>query len=256
MKRQLVFGTILSATLAVGVAAQQTQGGAQSGQGQGGQTAGSSRQQDSRGGQTITVTGCVESADKMAGAAGSQTGAQAGQSGQRTQAGQQASGFILTNVSASSTAGGSTAGSRTGTSGTATGSTAGAGTSSPTTGTGTTAGTGTSAAGRAAATSYRLSGTESQNLQQYVGQRVEITGTVAGEMGGSTRSGTGATAEGSRTGTGAGTSTDRDTGGRTGTGAAGSATASTGASSGQGQAGAMSTLRVTSVKPVSGNCAQ
>ena len=143
-----------------------------------------------------TFTGCVQAGGGAAGAAGAAGSAASGATG----------GYILTSVSPSGSAAG--------------GSTAAAGTAGT---------TGTTARG----SSYRLTGGE--DLQKYVGQRVEITGNVSGRADSSTGSSAGAP------GAGAGAA------GAGAAGAGGSASAS-GAS--------MQTLRVTSVKPASGSCQQ
>jgi hypothetical protein len=89
---------------------------------------------------------------------------------------------------------------------------------------GTATGTSGSAAGRTAS-SYRLTGGESQNLQQYVGQRVEVTGSVAGSAGSSSSGGA-------------------STAGTTGASAAGS------------MSGSQAALRVVSVRPTGEKCSQ
>ena len=234
MKGKFVFGTLMTAALAVTVGAQQPPSG-QAPTGQAGQQTGSSPQ--SRG-QAITLSGCVQAAGGQAGGAATGAGAAAAQ---------REGGFVLTNVTAG--AGGAAAGAA---GPTATGA-AGAGATSSR---GTTGGT---------PSGYRLMG--GQNLQQYVGQRVEITGTLAGGTG-STGSGAGA---GTGVGAGASTPADPASPGRTGAGATGAGAGSTGAprtgASGstatgagenpQGQ-GNMPALRVTSVKPAAGggSCTQ
>jgi hypothetical protein len=149
MKRQLMFGTMLSAALAVGVAAQQPPPA--------GAPTGASPQPpggDRPAAQSMTVTGCLEAASAAGGAPAA--AAEPGAPGAKA-----AGGFVLTNVTAGSAApGAKTPGAATGTTG------AGA--------------TGTSGS---AASRYRLTGGESQNLQQYVGQKVEVTGSIAGGAG-------------------------------------------------------------------------
>jgi hypothetical protein len=149
MKRQLMFGTMLSAALAVGVAAQQPPAG--------GSPAGSPQPPSDRpAAQSMTVTGCLQAASDAAGGAPAAAAEPAA-------AGAKAGGFVLTNVTpaGSAASGAKTPGAATGTTG------AGA--------------TGTS--GSSAASRYRLTGGE--NLQQYVGQKVEVTGSVAGGSGAS-----------------------------------------------------------------------
>jgi hypothetical protein len=185
MKRQLMFGTMLSAVLAVGVGAQQPPASGSPSP----QTPPSERPAQSQA-QSMTVTGCLEAASAAAGGAP----AAAAEPGAKP-----AGGFVLTNV----TAGGSAAkapGAATGTTG------AGA--------------TGTSGS---IASRYRLTGGESQNLQQYVGQKVEVTGSAAGGSGSSPSASPGAP------------------------GAPGAA--APGGSRGQDQA-----LRVTSVRPTGDKC--
>ena len=160
MKRQLIFGTVLSAALAVGVGAQQppASGGAT---GASPQTPGAS----DRPAQSMTVTGCLASSDAGAGA-GAAAAAPA------TPGAQARGGFILKDVTpAGSMAKGSTA----------------PGTAAPGSATGTTGTAGTAAGGSTAST-YRLTGGD--NLQQYVGQKVEVTGSVAAASGSSSPSST------------------------------------------------------------------
>ena len=189
MKRQLMFGTMLSAALAVGVAAQQPPPA--------GAPTGASPQPpggDRPAAQSMTVTGCLEAASAAGGAPAA--AAEPGAPGAKA-----AGGFVLTNV----TAGGSAAKAP----GAATGAT-GAGA------------TGTSGS---TASRYRLTGGESQNLQQYVGQKVEVTGSAAGGSGSSPSASPGAA------------------------GAPGAS--ASGGSRGQDQA-----LRVTSVRPTGDKCNQ
>ena len=142
MKRQLIFGTMLSATLAVGVAAQQPPAS--------GSTPPAGQPPSDRASQSMTLTGCLKEAPGGGGAT-APGGATAGAS-------QAGGGFILTDAKpAGSMAGGATA------PGAATG-TAGAGA------------TGTTGSASAQST-YRLTGGD--NLKQYVGQKVELTGTAA-----------------------------------------------------------------------------
>src|SRR5215203_5497995 len=121
MKRQFIFGTMLSAALAVGVGAQQpTTGSGSTGSGQSGSGSSSTRSssgaQSQSTGQTMTVTGCLQAANgstsgsPSAGGAGSST---AGGAGSTASSGSSRSGgFILTQVSSSgSMASGSGAGS-------------------------------------------------------------------------------------------------------------------------------------------------
>jgi hypothetical protein len=103
--------------------------------------------------------------------------------------------------------------------------------------------------------SYRLSGGDNSELQRLVNSRVEVMGTLQGDQRGGT--GTSGTGAGTTSGTGATGTGTGSTG--TGTGSTGSATgsASTGAGSSAGAAGGdrnMQTLRVSSVRQVSGSC--
>ena len=145
MKRQLIFGTMLSATLAVGVAAQQPPASGST------PPAGQPPSDRPSASQSLTLTGCLKEAPGGGAAATAPGGATAGASQAR-------GGFILTDAKpAGSMAGGATA------PGAATG-TAGAGA------------TGTTGSASAQST-YRLTGGD--NLKQYVGQKVELTGTAA-----------------------------------------------------------------------------
>ena len=147
MKRQLIFGTMLSATLAVGVAAQQPPATGST------PPAGQPPSDRPSASQSLTLTGCLKEAP--GGGGGRDATAPGGATAGASQAG---GGFILTDAKpAGSMAGGATA------PGAATG-TAGAGA------------TGTTGSASAQST-YRLTGGD--NLKQYVGQKVELTGTPA-----------------------------------------------------------------------------
>ena len=149
MKRQIIFGTVLSAALAVGVAAQQPPAGSA---GERQQPAG----QATDPARTVTISGCLQ-ASTSTGAGAAATPAP----GAPATPSQASSGFILTNASRTGTTAEATP-----TPGAATGSTE----RNP-------AGVGTT--GMAAST-YRLMGGEDKDLQQYVGQKVEVTGTLSG----------------------------------------------------------------------------
>lgn len=158
MKRQLMFGTMLAAVMAVGVGAQQP--GQPGSAGQAGQ---SSSDQSSK---SVTVTGCLQASPSSGAAPGDTTSRQSASQAQ----------YVLTNASTAS-----------GTSGSSTG-TAGTGTS------GATAGSTRSSAG--AEKTFRLQGGNSSDLQKYVNSKVEVTGTLAsgterGTTGGATGSATG-----------------------------------------------------------------
>jgi hypothetical protein len=215
MKRQLMFGTMLSAALAVGVGAQQPPASG-AGSPASPQTP-SERPAPSA--QSMTVTGCLQAGSDAAGGGAAAGGAAT--TGAPAAGGQARGGFILTNVTpAGSRAGGSTTPGATAP-GSATGTTGGA--------------TGTS--GSAARSTYRLTGGDSQNLQQYVGQKVEVTGSIAGGSGGGASSAPSSTAPGAAGSTAAGST-------------AGSATS--GSSSGQGG----QAFRVASVRPTGERCSQ
>ena len=214
MKRQIFFGTMLAAALGIGVGAQAPQAG------QAGQPATPAQE---RGGKEVTVTGCLQAASSTATAQ-----PPAGDTTARQPTGSQSSQFILTSASTTSGSTGSgAAGAGTGTAGTPKPS------ASATTG----------SAG--VKSTYRLTGDETANLQQYVNSRVEVVGTVqendrTGSASGSA-AGTGAT--GSATGTG--------TGAATGTGS----TASSGSMAGGARADRNApALQVTSVRQVSPSC--
>ena len=249
MKRQVIFGTMLSASLAVGLGAQQPQAGQPTG------ASGSPSQNAAHDGQTVTVTGCLQpGAQTGAKPGGSPTGAETPAAAQRAQGD---GGYILTSVAA--------AGSMTGASGSSAGAVA-SGTSGSASGGASTPGGSGFSAGSGRPSNYRLVGGDNQNLQQYVGQRVEVTGTVMGRQG--------PAGSGSNTGTGtsspSGTATGSPGGSATGAGAAsgtGSNTSATAGSSSSGttpstgaqsQGGTSPSLRVTSIRPATagGNCSQ
>jgi len=166
MKRNILFGSILAATLSIGV-------GAQTPAGSGGQAGG--KMSDDK----ITVTGCLQPATTG-------TSASAGDASK-------ADNFILANAMAGSGSGGSMSSpssSATGTSGSmaggapssgATGSSASAGSSS--------AGSASSMSG-ANANSYVLSGGKKDELRTMVNSKVEITGKIdQGSSAGSSNNG-------------------------------------------------------------------
>ena len=197
MKRQLIFGTMLSAALAVGVAAQQAPPTGTASPAPGAQPP------SDRASQSLTLTGCLQ-------ASGGAGGATAAPGAATASPGSQASGggFVLTDIKpAGSMASGSTG--------------PGAGTA----GTAGTSGTGApgASAGSASARSYRLTGGESQDLQKHVGQRVEVTGSVAASASGAT---------------------------------AGSTTAAPGASATPSSSAQGPSLRVASVRPTGEKCNQ
>lgn len=155
MTRNVIFGTMFSAALAVGVAAQT---GSQDPQSQRERQ----QQQPSQQGQQITVQGCLQSADIAGGAAGtSGTGTTGTQQQQQQRSGAQ---FMLTNAKVTS---------------------GGPGTS------GTTGTTGTTPS--ISDTKFMLTGGNQQELRQYVNSQVEIRGTLqkSSAPGGGTGTGTG-----------------------------------------------------------------
>ena len=257
MKRQVIFGTVFSAALAVGVGAQSP-----------GSTSGSqsaSPQGPAASGQQVTVVGCLQGGDMAsstgsstsAGSAGSATGSTAGAppAGTAGTTGSSATGssatadrsgaiaggqFVLTNAQVSTGSSGATAGS-TG----ATGATTAAGTS------------GTAAAGSASAAGagsrFVLVGGNQQNLRQYANSKVEITGMLDHQgTAGAAAAGTGSTA-GATTGSTTGATTG-STASPTGAGAGSTMSGSShGAHAGMSHDGAK--LHVTSVRQVASSCA-
>jgi hypothetical protein len=148
MRRQLMFGTVFSAALAVAAAAQQPPT-------PGGQAGSTPSRSDSA---QTTVTGCLRSADaKATGTSGSPTGSPTGApSTPSASSSSRAGGFILTDVSPSDSA---------------------AGAATPSTPTGTAGATSSSDK-----KGYRLTGSSSE-LSSLVGKRVEITGTLSKDSG-------------------------------------------------------------------------
>jgi len=140
MRRHLMFGTVFSAALAVAAAAQTPA-----------EQAGAAKSDSA---QTITVSGCLRSADaKAPGAAASPTAAPSASTSSN-----RAGGFILTDVSPSGTE-------------------AAAGAAAPSTPTGT--------AGASEKKGYRLTGSSTE-LSSLVGKRVEVTGSLSNSSAGST----------------------------------------------------------------------
>jgi hypothetical protein len=251
MKRQVFCGALLSTTVAIGLGAQEPQSS---------QPTATRAEQSGRSAQTVTVTGCLQSGSKAAGAADT-TGARTGAA--TSQSGQQAGGYILTNVSTSTGSGAATGAATTSPSGSPTGSTPGSPGSTPgSPGSSTTPGkqgtpTMDMSRGGHMASTYRLMGSDDQ-LRQYVGQRVEVTGTVSGgEMreGGKPSTGSATSPTGSTAGTPEQRGTPAGPPAGSSTGSTGARTGSSGStmSSAQGQA---ASLTVTSVKPLGGTCSQ
>ena len=139
----------------------------------------------------VTVTGCLTSA-----AAGGGTPSSADPSS-RAGSGSQSGQFVLTNAMVSSGGSSGTGTSGTGAGGGASSTGAGAPPSSAGAGTGTASGGTKTGSSSGSGSSYRLTG-GSDNLQQYVNSRVEVTGTLqgAGSSGSSTGAGTSATGTG------------------------------------------------------------
>src|SRR5688500_3924023 len=147
MKRQIIFGTMLSAALAVGVAAQQPPAAPAQTPSTPSPSARESQQSDSA--KTVTMAGCLQAASSSGGGAAAQPGAPG------AGASSQAKSFILASALP--------AGSKTS-----------AAPGAPPAGAPSTAGT------SGTGSTYRLTGGDDQNLEKYVGQRVEITGTLSG----------------------------------------------------------------------------
>jgi hypothetical protein len=177
MKRNIFFGTLFSAALAVGVAAQGTATGSQQ-----------SSAQNQRN-QQVTVTGCLKTADSAGATAGTTgTGTAGSQAGSTARGGAQ---FMLTDAKITSRGSGA---ATSGTSGTGTGTGA--------------AGAGASATGASENNRFLLTGGDQQDLKKYLNSEVEIRGTLQG----SNRSGAG-TGAAAGTGTGTGTGTGAATSG-------------------------------------------
>jgi hypothetical protein len=214
MQKRVVMNACMAMALSVGLAAQAGGSGSQGSGSQSGSQSSTAQRNQGGNGQTITVTGCVQTGDQAtsggtgtAGTAGTTasgsgsgsgtSGSGTGSSGSTARSGSNAkTQYVLTNVSGwPSGSGGST--------------TAGAGTSSS--GGGSTAASGGAGANSAGGPTITLAG---NNLQQHVGHQVEIRGRI-------------------------------DNGAKSGSG---SASAGTGASMNE------TTLRVTSVKMLASTC--
>src|SRR6185436_13018936 len=157
MKRQMIFGTMLSAALAVGVAAQQPP--ASPGQPPSTPSTSSSQSQ-SDSAKTVTMTGCLQAASGSGGGAAAPGGAGAGAG-----ASSASKSYILASASPAGAAGASKE----------PGAPAGAPGAAGTSGTGST---------------YRLTGGDDKDLEKNVGQRVEVTGRLSGRgMGSSSGAG-------------------------------------------------------------------
>ena len=245
MNRSHVFGTAAAFALAVCTAAAQSTA-TQDTNGQMGKSHHSNRNE------TVTVTGCLTSGSG-AGATGT-TGTTGSSSSRSTAA---AGSFMLTNAtiggnsssypsaSAGSSVGGTTTGS------TANGSATGSMTGSSATGTSGSSMSGTqsqsSQSAYASGNSFMLVGHE-RDLRKDVNSRVEIRGTIEG---GSNYSGSG-----SMTGTSGAGNTASGTG-STATGTGSSVTSGSGSASSSGMSANASgeqTLRVSSVRKISGSC--
>jgi len=141
MKRQIIFGTLLSAVVATGVAAQQPPASGDPG---------SRPAQSSDSAQSITVTGCLAAAPGGASSPSAAPGAASPSAGASA-----SGGFVLNNATTGTMAKGS---SPAGAPGAAPGATGTSGT---------------------AGTTYKLVGGDSEDLQKNVGKKVEVTGSVA-----------------------------------------------------------------------------
>jgi hypothetical protein len=169
MRRQLIFGIATAASLSVAIGAQTPQSGGQA----------------DRASQSVTLTGCLQPADRSPATAGTSGGDTT--SRQNSQRGP----LILTNASVANRSPSGTAGT-----GSATG-TAGSTSSSTPTG---------SATRQAGPTTYRILGGDDQNLHQYVNSQVEIVGTLDDAAARGTATGTSASGT-ERTGAAASSST-------------------------------------------------
>lgn len=268
MKRQVFFGLVFSAALAVGAGAQTGSTGAQTGTPQGPRTGTPS-------GHEVTVTGCLQTADMAGGSAkpgntgaGPATtgttgtgaaGAGASTPGATGSAEAGGAQYVLTNAQMSSASG---AGSSSSTAPGASGSTAGA-TGSSTAGTGATGSpatgagaTGTSGAyGSSMGSRFMLVGGSQSDLRQYVNSRVEVRGTTDHQA---TSSGMGAPGAGATTGAPTGSTSGTTAGSATGSAAGTSAGATAG--SPESRSGQNSTeahgqkLHVTSVRQIASSC--
>jgi len=267
MKRSFVWSTCLAAALSVGLAAQSggsgTQGSGSQGSGSQGSSSRSKNQgSQGKGDQTVTVTGCVESAASAgtSGTSGSTAGGSgtsgsggsgstaSGGSGSGSKSGSARGQYVLTNVSWGS--GGSGSGSS---GGSGTGATATSGSGS---GSGSSSASG-SGSGSGSGDQIMLTGS---NLQQHVGHRVEIKGRMqnagGSSMSGMSGGGSGTSGSGS---SGSGTSGSGTTSGSgsSGSGSGSSASGgsgSSGSSMGTGMAMGGGTLRVNSVRMLSSTC--
>lgn len=185
MKRNLLFGTVFSAALAVGVAAQ----GGSTGTTSGGQT-GMQNQQNQ-----VTVTGCLQNADMAGGTAGTSGSGTSGSttSGSQTSASSSAQ-FMLTNAKMAKTGASASGTSSSGTSGTS-------GTTSATSGT----------SGATSSNRFLLVGGTQQNLKQYLNSEVEVRGRLDQEKGGMSSGSASSGTTSSGTGSAAGSATGQST---------------------------------------------
>jgi hypothetical protein len=236
--------------------------------------------------QQVTLVGCIQREAEYRQAAGSGRG---GALGTGAGVGNE---FVLVNASMGSSSGSpsamggtstspssgtGTASATAGTTGTTAGTTAAGTTStSPTTGAaGTTSGTASTPSPSSSASStssmsgagkaYALSGSREKDLEQYVGQRVEIVGNLergAGASTGATGTTPGTTASGTTSGTGTASTgtagaTTSGTAGATTSGTTSGTTASgtgTSGSAGMQRFGDLQTIDIVSFKPVGGSC--
>jgi hypothetical protein len=257
MKRQFLFGTMLSAAIVAGVSAQT---------GSGSSAQGAQRQGTGSRNEAITATGCLMPADQAMRTGGTATSGTGTSATGSTGTGSGTTGSA-TGSGTSSTQAGRTGGNRGAefvlmTSGAA-GATGTAASGAGTSGTGSATGTGTGTSGSTASgtsgtsstqahSGYRLMAGAQQDLQQYANKRVEVRGTLEASRGSMSGGSTGTSATGSGSATG-GTAT----GSATGSTATGSTSAA--GSMHSGQQGTMShanlpTLRVTSVRQIAESC--
>jgi hypothetical protein len=194
------------------------------------------------GNEFVLINATSGSQTAMSGSTGGASGTMSGSATAGT-SGTTASGTATTGSATGTTSGtGSTTG--TGTSGTASGTTSGTGTTGSASGSSTTPGSTASHTQHSGmsvssgGTAYALTGDREKDLEQYVGQRVEIVGRIEG--GGANRSGAGVSGSGSGSGTTA-TGTASGTGSTSGTGTSATGTASGTTGSTTGSAGVETT---------------
>lgn len=107
-------------------------------------------------------------------------------------------------------------------------------------------------AGAGSPASYELTGDREDELDQYVGQQVEITGTVDRDK--ATMGVAGSTSEGAGTQTSASGSTAAGSGTSSSTGTAGTSAGHADPNSSHSASGAMPRLKISSFRAVGGSC--